>query len=142
MNSQNTVLIVGGSGYLGRFLIDAFLEDSWRVVFTYHSNNLCDSEISKHAQGYYYDAETGKGMKECFDDIANSLKVVVNCSAVSEPAKCETNPDLAKAINVPVPLIDALDTHYTDDTNPPLLIHVSTDQGTFLHRLCVMSYVC
>ena len=137
MNSQNTVLIVGGSGYLGRFLVDAFREESWRVVFTYHSSNICESEISKHAQGYYYDAETGKGMKECLDDIADSLKVVINCSAISEPAKCEANPDLAQAINVPTPLIDALDGFFTDNVNSPLLIHVSTDQGTFLQWLCI-----
>jgi len=35
----NKILIVGGSGYLGRFLIDGFARAGWNVSFTFKT---CD----------------------------------------------------------------------------------------------------
>ena len=33
-----TVLVTGGSGYLGQFLVDRLSNVGWNVLFTYHSS--------------------------------------------------------------------------------------------------------
>jgi len=33
-----TVLIAGGSGYLGQFLVDTFARDGWNVAYTYNTS--------------------------------------------------------------------------------------------------------
>ena len=57
------VLIVGGSGYLGQFLVEAMLKDeavSW-VGYTYHSKPLSGHLPDGRCMGYPVDVATGEG---------------------------------------------------------------------------------
>lgn len=65
-------------------------------------------------------------MAGCFD---KTVDIVINCAAISQPAVCESSPDLAAAVNVPLKLLDEMQA-YMERTGrrPPLLIHLSTDQ--------------
>lgn len=54
--------------------------------------------------------------------------VVINCAAVSVPRACEQDPEAAMAINVPHVVVQWLNSLHA--AQPPLLIHLSTDQGT------------
>ncbi|KAA6429698.1 MAG: methionine adenosyltransferase 2 subunit beta-like [Trebouxia sp. A1-2] len=83
---MKTVLILGGSGYLGQFLVQS---------------------LTKH---YKLDLPTGEGMQQCFDRLG-PVDAVINCAAISSPAACEQELDTARALNVPTKLLDALDLH-------------------------------
>lgn len=119
------VLIVGGSGYLGQFLVQAMLKDDavrW-VGYTFHSKpivGLPDGDESpssssstssrKGCKGYRVDIATGEGTEACIAHATKDapLDLVVNCAAMSSPGKCEKDEKLATAINVPAALIAAL----------------------------------
>lgn len=55
---------------------------------------------------------------------------MINCAALSSPKDCEDRPEAAKGLNVPRALLDWLTANRTSDKPEPLLIHLSTDQGT------------
>jgi dTDP-4-dehydrorhamnose reductase len=56
-------------------------------------------------------------------------RVVVNCGALSVPRMCEQDPEAAMAINIPRSVVEWLLSQ--DMSIPPLLIHLSSDQGKF-----------
>ena len=59
-------LIVGGSGYLGQFVIRAMLDAGYeRVDYTYASNPLPD--VSESCVGHVADVATGRGVREAID---------------------------------------------------------------------------
>lgn len=139
------VLVVGGSGYLGQFLIRAFLERGWRTHYTFRSAGAlpgCDDAV-----GHEVDASDASAMDACvaavFADPAFSgpeddsrLDLIVNCAAISSPGACEKDEAEARATNVPAALLRALATlraarleaASAGGRDPPLLIHLSTDQ--------------
>ena len=132
-------LIVGGSGYLGQFVIRAMLDAGYeRVDYTYASNPLPD--VSESCVGHVADVATGRGVREAIDAALRSggLDVVVNCAAISSPGACEKDPDAANATNVPKHLLVALrerfppvtrgDTGQDPAAKKPLFVHLSTDQ--------------
>jgi dTDP-4-dehydrorhamnose reductase len=109
--NRTGILIVGGSGYLGRFLIDHFARDpTCRVACTYHSNAPLlpvdltngDGSVSTHQ----VDLETGSGLRECLEK--TKPRVICNCAAISQPALCEKDIHKATSINVPSKLVDAV----------------------------------
>ena len=109
------VLIVGGSGYLGQFLVEAFLNEGGHWVgYTYHSRplaRLADADPEKKTcAGYKVDVATGEGMEACVADVTKDapLDLVVNCAAMSSPGQCEKDTARATAINVPSALLAAL----------------------------------
>ena len=56
-------LVVGGSGYLGQFLIRAFLERGWRTHYTFRSAGAlpgCDDAV-----GHEVDASDASAMDAC-----------------------------------------------------------------------------
>lgn len=55
--------------------------------------------------------------------------MVVNCGALSVPRMCEQDPEAAMAINIPRSVVEWLLSQ--DMSIPPLLIHLSSDQGKF-----------
>lgn len=137
---RGSVLILGGSGYLGRFLIDHFARDPrYNVAYTYHSNPLSIPSLSVYAsehdsggesgsrwiKGYCVNLETGKGLQECLRDAKPC--VICNCAAISQPVLCEKDPKKARAINVPSVLINIL-LEMTVQERLPLVLHMSTDQ--------------
>ncbi|KAL3155375.1 hypothetical protein ABBQ38_010936 [Trebouxia sp. C0009 RCD-2024] len=121
---MKTVLVLGGSGYLGQFLVQS-LTRSCRVGFTHHSTSPPDFGGSE--QAFWLDLPTGEGMQQCFDHLG-PVDVVINCAAISSPAACEKEEQTARAVNVPTKLLDALDLHRAAHAKEPLLVHLSTDQ--------------
>jgi len=53
------------------------------------------------------------------------LTALINCAAISSPAQCESDPEMARAINIPSRLIQGLHDSAQEST---LFIHLSTDQ--------------
>lgn len=132
------ILVVGGSGYLGRFLIDHFARDPrYDVAYTYHSNppsmpsymavskEKGDTAIYGSVASYRVDLETGMGLAECLKAVAPLI--ICNCAAISQPALCEKEPDKATSINVPSALVEAA-LEMPIEGRLPLMIHMSTDQ--------------
>lgn len=118
------VLIVGGSGYLGRFLVGHFHDNcpSVCVSYTSHSTSQALRFNGQPVHQYRVDLETGDGLEDCITTVKPD--VVILCAAISSPKACEENPEHAEAINVPIHLISCLKSMDTT----PLLIHLSTDQ--------------
>ena len=67
---------------------------------------------------------TGEGLVDCLRACA-PLTAVINCAAISSPAQCESDPETARAINIPSRLIQELHNLAQESA---LLIHLSTDQ--------------
>ena len=114
------VLVSGGSGYLGQFLIERLLTLNKEINAVHYT---CSSESSKlpesvHEQHkrrlvcHVCDFETGAGVEECVEKASKgeylegnkNLKLVVNCTALSQPKQCEENEEKARKINAPTHL--------------------------------------
>lgn len=125
---EELVVVVGGSGYLGLHLLQALANQAnLRLAFTYFSQPPPPalSTALPHAQAFQVDLRSGQGL----DSISAQLgppRVVINCAAISIPRLCESDPSNAMAINVPHALVQWLSS--LAGTDPPLLIHLSTDQ--------------
>lgn len=122
-----TVLVTGGTGYLGQFLVDNMARSGWTVVYTYLSS--APPPFPPGATGFKVDLTTGEGLDACMAAIGDSLTAVINTVAVSQPAACEADPARARAVNVPTKLLDALESYKSaTGGQEPLLVHLSTDQ--------------
>ncbi|KAJ0229943.1 RmlD-like substrate binding domain-containing protein [Hirschfeldia incana] len=130
METKKTkVVFVGGTGYLGQHLLQAFTRDRYDVAFTHHSCPLPRLLLDAfpHFPSFHVDLKTGLG----FDSISHHFgqpDVVVNCAALSVPRVCEQDPDSATSINVPSSLVNWLSSSSFQTNNKTLLIHLSTDQ--------------
>jgi dTDP-4-dehydrorhamnose reductase len=121
---MQSLIILGGSGYLGQFLIQA-LSLNYRILYTYSSKELPDANENVHA--FQVDLKTGTGLEEVFSHAGSSLLAIINCAAISSPASCEgENQAMARALNVPHQLLKHLEQLST--SRKSLLIHLSTDQ--------------
>ena len=120
------VLIVGGSGYLGQFLVES-LSRHFELAFTYHrqeSSRPCqEAETEKSVEAYQVDLSTGSGFESISTDFGEP-NVVINCAAISQPRICEEKGELARSVNIPTKLVEWLSEHFHDR---PLLVHMSTD---------------
>ncbi|KAL0846036.1 hypothetical protein Bca101_019282 [Brassica carinata] len=126
---ETKVVVVGGTGYLGQHLLQAFAaaqgDHRYDVAFTHHSYPL-PLDVFPHFPSFHVDLKTGLG----FDSISHHFgqpDVVVNCAALSVPRVCEQDPDSALSINVPSSLVNWLSSSF-QTKNKTLLIHLSTDQ--------------
>ncbi|KAL0712350.1 hypothetical protein Bca4012_019328 [Brassica carinata] len=126
---KTKVVVVGGTGYLGQHLLQAFAaaqgDHRYDVAFTHHSCPL-PLDAFPHFPSFHVDLKTGLG----FDSISHHFgqpDVVVNCAALSVPRVCEQDPDSALSINVPSSLVNWLSSSF-QTKNKTLLIHLSTDQ--------------
>ncbi|XP_027906882.1 methionine adenosyltransferase 2 subunit beta [Vigna unguiculata] len=129
------VLVVGGTGYLGQHLLQAYAHANpnangnpfvFDLAFTHHSSPPPHLLVDAIPSSIYFqvDLKTGVG----FEAISNTFgqpDVVVNCAAISVPRPCESDPATAHAINVPSSLVQWLQSFEKRTT---LLIHLSTDQ--------------
>lgn len=123
------VLITGGSGYLGQFLIVA-LSNQHHVAYTYLSKPLDPS--SCNAAGFRVNLASGEGLAEAVGGFQPDA--VINCAAVSQPAACEQDYQTARALNRPERLVQALQQLQEQHGKTALLIHLSTDQVCVLVR--------
>ncbi|KAK7292612.1 hypothetical protein RJT34_15463 [Clitoria ternatea] len=128
--SKKKILVVGGTGYLGQHLLQAYNAhpnaNAHDLAFTHHSSPLPQPllEAIPSSLSFQVDLKTGNG----FEAISNAFgqpDVVVNCAAMSVPRACEVDPATAHAINVPSSLVKWLQSFEHSTT---LLIHLSTDQ--------------
>ena len=121
------VLVVGGSGYLGQFLVQ-HLCNKHNVSYTYNSNPLPPSLFS--AKPFKVDLTSNQAFRDIFHEI-HPVHAVVNCAAISQPALCEKDYNLACAINVPTSLVAAMQHQKQETGVEALLIHISTDQVSY-----------
>lgn len=122
-----SILLIGGSGYLGQFLTNDFRRRGWQVVYTRHSAQPLPP-YDLDAQCFHAELASGEGLARCFQAVDGQIDAVINCAAVSQPAACERDQAYARSINVPSTLLDALDAHAAQHGAEPLLVQLSTDQ--------------
>ncbi|KAK2997816.1 hypothetical protein RJ639_025291, partial [Escallonia herrerae] len=129
--SRKRVLVVGGTGYLGQHLLQAFShgatppapsEHQYDVAFTYHSNPPPQPLLHAvpDSLAFSVDLRTGHGLdaiSHAFGQVLSTYSifmvqpairtphVVINCAALSIPRACEMDPTAALSINVPSALI-------------------------------------
>ncbi|XP_057531673.1 uncharacterized protein LOC130809859 isoform X1 [Amaranthus tricolor] len=128
--SRKKVVVIGGTGYLGQHLLEAFSDlqsspFSYDLAFTYHSNppsNLLHA--FPQSLSFLVDLQNGNGF-DSISTIFGQPDVVVNCAAVSVPRACEVDPVAAMSVNVPTSVVNWLLSFKEKET---LLIHLSTDQ--------------
>jgi nucleoside-diphosphate-sugar epimerase len=123
------VLVTGGSGYLGQFLIVSLSNQQHQVAYTYLRTALDPSSCS--ATRFRVNLASGEGLEEAV--LGFQPDVVINCAAVSQPAACEQDYQAARALNRPEQLVQALQQLQEQHGKTALLIHLSTDQV----RACV-----
>jgi dTDP-4-dehydrorhamnose reductase len=124
MGDQLRVLVTGGSGYLGQFIICG-LCSSYNVGYTYFRQPV------PHPPGvsaFLANIATGQGLTDAV--LSFKPAVVINCAALSQPAACERDYEACKAVNVPVKLVEALRQLEQQNSITSLLIQLSTDQAS------------
>jgi dTDP-4-dehydrorhamnose reductase len=128
---SHNVLVVGGSGYLGQFLVQR-LSSKHQVLYTYHTHPLPEDAFP--AQAAKVDVTSVADFTAALQQLPP--QVVINCAAISQPAVCEQDYSKAAAINVPTALLAALEA-LPSSTGRPYIIHISTDQVS--HLVCAQA---
>ena len=109
MKQQNRILLLGGSGKLGKEIIQSNLFE--QIYFP--TKEICDLEN-----------------KESIDSILNQYKPthVINCAALARRKICQTNPKGAISINIigTSQLVQSILDFRTRNIEPRL-VHISTD---------------
>ena len=86
------ILVIGGSGVIGSYLVNSFLKENHDLTFTYFTNK------SSLSNAVYLDVQDRSSTIESIEKINPELVVI--CNAVTGVDFCEDNPELANSINV------------------------------------------
>eukprot|EP00756_Hemistasia_phaeocysticola_P066724 Hpha_TRINITY_DN9455_c0_g1::TRINITY_DN9455_c0_g1_i1::g.139078::m.139078 len=126
---QRSVLILGGSGYLGQFLTRDLIRDGHEVCVTSTSGTVRFDPMlfgSAVKQVRCDLREAGS----CAEALAAGGKVdmVINCAAVSMPRECESDPATAAVVNSPAVFLGELARAAEKWGTKPVFVHLSTDQ--------------
>jgi nucleoside-diphosphate-sugar epimerase len=102
------VLVTGGSGYVGRFLLDALaLRVGYELVATYAADASFPARFGGDAVSFRrLDLANGADARALIDEVAPDI--VVHLAAISSPAACEADALRCAAVNVPTALLDAI----------------------------------
>ena len=119
-----SILVTGGSGYLGQFVIERLAAEGHNVYYVYHANPLPAGAY--RAEGIKADLASYNDLDHVFE--MHQYHVVINCAAISQPVLCEKDFEATCAINVPQRLVQALQIQQALTGHEALLIHISTDQ--------------
>ena len=111
--NTNSILVVGAKGMLGSGLVATLHNDPWREkleLCQIHAVDLEEIDITKPIS-----------VKKCFE--ATRPQLVINCAAYTDVDGCETNREIAFAVNGDGPgyLAQACRAHHAK------LVHISTD---------------
>ncbi|KAK9821055.1 hypothetical protein WJX74_006579 [Apatococcus lobatus] len=116
------VLVTGGSGYLGQFLVQK-LQKSYKVGFTHHSSSPPSLGTSK---AFWVDLKDGSGLEQCLEAM-HPLAAIINTAGITSPAICERHPETARKVHVPFHLLKAVAAYRDKHGKCPLFIQLSTD---------------
>ena len=86
------ILIIGGSGMIGSYLIKSCKNEGYDTEFTFYKNKL------QNEQGYFLDITKHKDTIELIKKI--NPDIVFLTSAITDMDLCERNSNLAKTTNV------------------------------------------
>jgi len=114
---KKTMLIIGGSGFLGINWLH--YNNKYRIVSTYNTNRL---NFTADWKRFSFDDKNGLNALEKLVLEVNP-EVIVNCSAIANIEKCESQFVLAKNINTDLPRALAV----VSEKIGCRLIHISTD---------------
>lgn len=110
------LLVVGANGLLGSNVVQTALDRGWDVTGTYHSTRP-DFDVPLRE----FDLGEADSFDRLIDD--HDPAVVVNCAAMTDVDRCESNPERAQALNADAPEKLAR----TCDNAGRRFVHVSTD---------------
>ena len=116
------VLLCGGQGFLGQYVVDELTRQGYSVAVMSPSLTApAQSSTSPFVKYVPGNIATGEGLLEALFAAAMmghdrsqphgpgaGLAAVVNCAALSSPAECERDPVKSKAVNVPQVSFDGL----------------------------------
>lgn len=121
-----TILVTGGSGYLGQIAIAHLEKEGHRIGYTFLTHDMPTGTF-KSARGFRVDLSTGDGLDAVFQALGE-VHVVVNTAALSQPALAEQDYQYTRSVNVPDTLISALVRQKRTKNVEALLVHISSDQ--------------
>eukprot|EP00977_Amphora_coffeiformis_P009408 scaffold2179_cov165-Amphora_coffeaeformis.AAC.12 len=146
------VLLTGASGYVGQFLLESFLASppfvgaaageqpkEYLIHAIHRSSPSLKSAVEKIQEQQQQQQQQQQQHKitihvDCVD-IGNSeeiteflaangpMDVCIHTAAISSPKACTDNPELARRVNIPAALFDAL----LSQANPTKIVAFSTD---------------
>ena len=129
-----TILITGASGYLGQHLISSLCscaDSNYKICAAYGTLSTFEDDVK--ASGLVSSSGSSVTLLKNLDltsksAVSNAIQshgpfeTVIHLAAITSPGVCEKEPVQAKAVNVPLALLDALAPTTTD------VIFLSTDQ--------------
>ncbi len=78
------VLVCGGSGYLGQFLVQHLAASGHAVAYTYATRELPPGALGADVISVQADMVTGEGLDAALSCLSQPLDVVVNAIAISQ----------------------------------------------------------